>query len=254
MIIIYSIISQKTHGITLDIKVSIISGHTQLNNPILGTFVEDILPILSAMGPGIANDPILFTKLIRICVAFIDNHNLSITNSSSGSSSSSSSANTNEKEQSPQPSASGTSTPNTLTRDNSPKKKEASTVDVIATLTANELAFYNQIYTLLNDVLMPSLSMISMNPSLAIELWNLLKLFPYEMRYFLYNNWRQLSYKHFPQLIRTKAECTEKIKYLLKRLTKENVRIHGRQIGKLSHNNPIIVCDFVSFFNYYCLI
>lgn len=196
------------------------------------------------MGPGIANDPILFTKLIRICVAFIDNHKLSTTASSS------SAAQSNEKEQSPPrgSSASGTSTPNTLTRDNSPKKKEFSAVDVIATLTANELAFYNQIYTLLNDVLMPSLSMISMNPSLAMELWNLLKLFPYEMRYYLYNNWRQLSYKHFPQLIRTKAECTEKIKYLLKRLTKENVRIHGRQIGKLSHNNPIIVCDFVSLF------
>ena len=32
---------------------------------------------------------------------------------------------------------------------------------------------------------------------------------------------------------------------LIRRLTKENVKIHGRQIGKLSHNNPIIVCDYV---------
>lgn len=31
-------------------------------------------------------------------------------------------------------------------------------------------------------------------------------------------------------------------------MTKENVKIHGRQIGKLSHNNPIIVCDYVSSF------
>ena len=53
------------------------------------------------------------------------------------------------------------------------------------------------------------------------------------------------TYKHFPHLIRAKADATEKIKYLLKRLTKENVKIHGRQIGKLSHNNPIIVCDYV---------
>lgn len=28
-------------------------------------------------------------------------------------------------------------------------------------------------------------------------------------------------------------------------MTKENVKIHGRQIGKLSHNNPIIVCDYI---------
>jgi len=172
-----------------------------------GIFVEDILPILSAMGPGISNDPVMFTKLIRISVAFIDSHKLSTTSPSSSL--------PNEKEQTPPRSVSGTSTPSTLTRD-SPKKKETSTVDAISALSPNELAFYNQIYTLLNDVLMPSLSMISMNPSLAIEFWNLLKLFPYEMRYYLYNNWRQNSYKHFPQLIRAKAECTEKIKYLLK--------------------------------------
>ena len=34
--------------------------------------------------------------------------------------------------------------------------------------------------------------------------------------------------------------------FIFRRLTKENVKIHGRQIGKLSHNNPIIVCDYVS--------
>ena len=28
-------------------------------------------------------------------------------------------------------------------------------------------------------------------------------------------------------------------------MTKENVKIHGRQIGKLSHTNPIIICDYI---------
>ena len=106
--------------------------------------------------------------------------------------------------------------------------------------------FYDNIYTIINEVLFPSLSMMNMNPCIAIELWNLIKNFPYEMRYSLYSSWRTKTYALFPQLIRVKADCEEKIKYLLKRLTKENVKIQGRQIGKLSHNNPIIVCDYVS--------
>lgn len=106
--------------------------------------------------------------------------------------------------------------------------------------------FYDSIYTLISQVLLPSLSMLNMNPCLAIELWNLLRRFPYEMRFSLYNNWRLKIYSNFPQLIRIRADSEERIKYLLKRLTKENVKIHGRQIGKLSHNNPIIICDYVS--------
>jgi THO complex subunit 2 len=106
--------------------------------------------------------------------------------------------------------------------------------------------FYDSIFALINEVFFPSLSMLNMNPCIAIELWNLLKMFPYEMRYCLYTNWRAYTYSSFPKLICIKADCQEKIKYLLKRLTKENVKIHGRQIGKLSHNNPIIICDYVS--------
>lgn len=179
-------------------------------------FLESILPILTALGPGLSYDPILFTKLIRICVAFLDSKKFTSTLSNSA-----------EKESTP------------------PPQPTASISQILSTFDKPELDFYNQIYTLLNEVFLPSLSMISMNPCLAIELWNLLKLFPYEMRYNLYNSWRLSTYKFFPGLIRARADCQEKIKYLLKRLTKENVKIHGRQIGKLSHNNPIIVCDYI---------
>ena len=116
------------------------------------------------MGPGISNDTILFTKLIRICIAFLEKHKLSTT----------SSVDPIIKEQTPPPNNNnGTSASNTATKE-SPKKKE-STIEMI-----------------------------------------LLKMFPYLMRYYLYNNWCQFSYKHFRKLIRAKAECQEKIKYLLK--------------------------------------
>lgn len=211
------------------------------DDDLFSIFITHALPILCSLGPGVAHDTILFTKLIRILISFLEQKKFA-----NASSFMASSSNQQEQQQSggnestPPPSGSGTSCMTAPSL-----QSIIDTSHIIGTLTPHELALYNQIYTVLNEVLLPSLSMISMNPCLAIELWNLLKLFPYEMRYYLYNNWRQNTYKHFPHLIRAKAECQEKIKYLLKRLTKENVKIHGRQIGKLSHDNPIIVCDYI---------
>jgi THO complex subunit 2 len=212
----------------------------QDSGDMFSTFVDLVLPILSALGPSVSNNTILFTKLIRICVAFLDIKKFSI-NPMNSSLSSSSNENVHDKEMSD-------STESLSNGNESSQQQFAgdySQLKILKSLSKNETNFYNQIYNILNEIIFPSLSMISMNPCLAIELWNLLKHFPYEMRYHLYNNWRVNTYKHFPQLIRTKADCQEKIKYLLKRLTKENVKIHGRQIGKLSHNNPIIVCDYI---------
>ncbi|CAF0721331.1 unnamed protein product [Brachionus calyciflorus] len=186
---------------------------------LLEDFMKIILPILLSIGPSLAYDSILFTKLIRICIAFLDSKKFTSTLSNE------------QKESSPAPDE-------ILTNKIDPSQ-------ILETLNPTELDFYNQIYTLLNEIFLPALSMIQMNPCIAIELWNLMKLFPYEMRYNLYNNWRLNTYKHFPLLVKARADCQEKIKYLLKRLTKENVKIHGRQIGKLSHNNPIIVCDYI---------
>lgn len=161
---------------------SSVTNHLAQDQPLsemLGNFVENILPILSALGPGVSYDSTLFTKLARICVEFLDMHKLS--NKSNESTSQEQQQQQQQKETSPPPlplSASSTET-------NRKDADKMSTAQVLATLNANELAFYNQIYSILNDILMPSLSMVVMNPCLAIELWNLLKLFPYEMRYIM---------------------------------------------------------------------
>ena len=139
---------------------------------LLGQFVELILPILSAMGPGVAYNTVLYTKLIRICISFLETNGLSV---SAASAMSGSNQEQSGKEQTPPP----------LPPQSASNAKDVSPAEAIAALSPNGLAFYNQIYTVLNDVLMPSLSMISMNPCLAIELWSLLKMFPYEMRFFL---------------------------------------------------------------------
>lgn len=65
-------------------------------------------------------------------------------------------------------------------------------------------------------------------------------------RYSLYGRWKNHVYAVHPVLIRVKANVTDSCKYIMKRLTKSNVKNSGRQIGKLSHANPGVVFEYVS--------
>ncbi|KAI8726738.1 THO complex subunit 2 [Biomphalaria glabrata] len=80
---------------------------------------------------------------------------------------------------------------------------------------------------------------------MAEELWTLLKLYPYEIRYHLYGTWKNESFFLYPILISTRADCLDRAKYIMKRLSKETVKPSGRQLGKLSHSNPSIVFEYI---------
>ncbi len=179
------------------------------NEALLDDFTEKILPVLCSLGPGVSYNTVLFTKLIRIFTAFLDSKKLFSANSFSSSSSAAHAA--AEKDSTPPPG---------LMQENGDSDSSSNTnknfEQALKGLSEAEFKFYNSIYTILNEVLMPSLAMLASNPCLAIELWNLVKVFPYEMRYHIYNNWKLLTYKQFPNLIRARADCQEKIKYLLK--------------------------------------
>nr|XP_037284733.1 THO complex subunit 2-like [Rhipicephalus microplus] len=99
--------------------------------------------------------------------------------------------------------------------------------------------------TLLGETLLPSLSLLECNCCVADEIWSLVKLYPYQQRYLLYHHWKNTAYKSHPLLIRVKADSLKKIKYIMKRLSKENVKPSGRQIGKLSHSNPCFLFDYI---------
>ncbi|XP_077518841.1 THO complex subunit 2-like protein isoform X3 [Amblyomma americanum] len=98
---------------------------------------------------------------------------------------------------------------------------------------------------LLGETLLPSLSLLDCNCCVADEIWSLVKLYPYQQRYLLYHHWKNSAYKSHPLLIRVKADSLKKIKYIMKRLSKENVKPSGRQIGKLSHSNPCFLFDYI---------
>lgn len=100
---------------------------------------------------------------------------------------------------------------------------------------------YQGFYNMLRNCLLPSLSMLSGNISLAEELWDALKYLPYDIRYSLYISWKDISLDDHPGLIEQKRNVQSQVRYILKRLSKENVKQIGRHIGKLCHCNPGIV-------------
>ncbi|XP_028517932.1 THO complex subunit 2 isoform X2 [Exaiptasia diaphana] len=99
--------------------------------------------------------------------------------------------------------------------------------------------------TLMDEVLLPSISLLECNSSLAEELWGMIKCYPYQVRYRLYGQWKNDSYDKYMALVRVKAETIKKARYITKRLTKENVKPSGRQIGKISHSNPGVVFEYL---------
>lgn len=101
------------------------------------------------------------------------------------------------------------------------------------------------ISNVIEQSLLPSLSLLECNCCVAEELWSLLKLFSYQVRYTFYHQWKTTVNATHPLLIKVKADTLKRLKYIMKRLSKENVKPSGRQIGKLSHSNPGYIFDYI---------
>lgn len=72
------------------------------------------------------------------------------------------------------------------------------------------------ILLLIDEVLLPSLSLADVNSCLAIELWSLLKLFPSDIRYGLYTQWQEDTYRKTSQLIFVKQDVIDKTRAILR--------------------------------------
>lgn len=106
---------------------------------------------------------------------------------------------------------------------------------------------------ILRIALLPALSASSCTAAFDIELWNLLRFFPYPVRYQLYGEWRDFTCTFnksttCPIAAQAAAECTRDIKKALSRVTASQSgpgaptaadRGPARALAKLSHTNPI---------------
>lgn len=111
----------------------------------------------------------------------------------------------------------------------------------------SKLALYHEIISLLDSCVLPALSYMESNCCMSEEIWSVVKLFPYNVRYALYSRWKNESYLVHPKLIRLRGNAEKEIKGLMKRVSKENVKPVGRRIGKLTHSSPGFLFDYVSF-------
>lgn len=106
-------------------------------------------------------------------------------------------------------------------------------------------SLYYDILTLLDTTILPALSYMECNCCVAEEIWNILKLYPYQIRYCLYARWKNETYSLYPDLLRKRGDAEKQIKNIMKRVSKENVKPVGRLIGKLTHSSPGFLFDYV---------
>ncbi|XP_057661904.1 THO complex subunit 2 isoform X1 [Diorhabda carinulata] len=106
-------------------------------------------------------------------------------------------------------------------------------------------SIYYDILSLIDITILPSLSYLDCNCCIAEDIWTLLKLYPYQIRYCLYSRWKNETYSLYPDLLRKRADSEKQIKNIMKRVSKENVKPVGRLIGKLTHCSPGFLFDYV---------
>lgn len=108
-----------------------------------------------------------------------------------------------------------------------------------------EESLYYDILTLMDVTIFSALSYLDCNCCIAEEIWTLVKLYPYQIRYCLYSRWKNETYFLYPDLLRKRADSEKQIKNIMKRVSKENVKPVGRLIGKLTHCSPGFLFDYV---------
>ena len=113
--------------------------------------------------------------------------------------------------------------------------------------------------SVLSTFLVPSMSLFQSDTVLPGELWAVLDNLPYQLRYKLYSVWRRPGLEkvslramsavdvrsgNIPKPlsnIESEIETGIAARYVLKRISKENIVVMGRKLAKTSHNNPLVV-------------
>ncbi|KAF8358575.1 thoc-2 [Pristionchus pacificus] len=103
----------------------------------------------------------------------------------------------------------------------------------------------NKMMDLIDEILLPGLSLSESNVALSEEIWSLISQFPYEQRYRLYGRWKTVHTTRHPELTIERGKTIGRTKYVIKRLSKDTVKMMGRILGKLAHTHPSFVFDYL---------
>ena len=69
---------------------------------------------------------------------------------------------------------------------------------------------------LVSELLLPALSLIPANPGVSNELWALLKIFPYYIRYSLYADWKDRTYYKHAALIHIRTYTIQEARKIMR--------------------------------------
>lgn len=61
----------------------------------------------------------------------------------------------------------------------------------------------------------------------------------------MYSRWKNEAGERIPSLMRVRGNSLQRIKHIMKRVSKENIKPQGRLIGKLSHAAPAFLFDYM---------
>lgn len=108
-----------------------------------------------------------------------------------------------------------------------------------------ECETYRAVVDLCDQVLLLALTAGECNPGLSEEIWSILAHFPYQVRYRLYGRWKNEHTARHPILNIRRGQVHGRTRYIMKRLSKETVKVIGRQVGKLAHTHPTVVFELI---------
>jgi THO complex subunit 2 len=181
----------------------------------LAAFPREVAAMLSRLGPFVCESPKLFCGLCRLLKAYI---NLVAP-------------------------ALNTSSQKKLSTD--------SLEDIPPSLDAETLSKLESTLSIVSNVLLPALSSGDANAFLSAQVWEVLEMLPFQVRFGLYESWKSggmgkeaLGVK-VNELVDSEAKTLHNARAALKRLSKENTKAIGRTLAKYSHNCPLIVYNYI---------
>lgn len=101
-------------------------------------------------------------------------------------------------------------------------------------------AMMQQVRDLIVKSFLPALSLQTSNPSTAFQLWDLIKLFPFEQRYRMYQQWQE-AYSSSPEMQLMEAQSIQSTRAVMRRLTADRAKPSARSLTHAAHSNPLIV-------------
>lgn len=105
---------------------------------------------------------------------------------------------------------------------------------------ANANSLMAKVKGLIVNSFLPALTLQVSNPSSAFQLWDLIKLYPFDERYRMYQQW-QSAYSSSPEMKLVEAQVVQNTRKVMRRLTADRAKPSARSLTHVAHSNPLIV-------------